>query len=289
MGAGVIHRHPSREQSMEKSQKYYVVAKGIKPGIYTTWFGPGGAEELVRGITGALYKKFASLSEAQRWLENPISSVAASGNTAPLTGSATRKPRLVGGYKGRKKKQASSLPGSPALWAESFTLPLSSITPGKIIVYTDGGCRGNPGPGGYGVIIIAGEARIELAEGFRLTTNNRMEMMACLAALKALKTPADVILHSDSRYVINGINKGWASKWRVNNWMRTKNEAAENSDLWAQLLDLCDSHRVQFVWIHGHAGQTENERCDRLAAEASEGPDLQQDRAYVEGRTRIPG
>jgi ribonuclease HI len=157
-------------------------------------------------------------------------------------------------------------------------------------VYTDGGCRGNPGPGGYGVIIIiAGETRIELAEGFRLTTNNRMEMMACLAALRALKTPADVVLHSDSRYVINGIDKGWARKWRANHWMRTRNEAAENSDLWAQLLDLCDSHRVRFIWVHGHAGQTENERCDALAGAAAAGPDLKEDLAYVQGRTRAPG
>jgi len=276
---------------MGKSQKYYAVARGIQPGIYTTWFGPEGAEERIRGFAGALYRKFASLPEAQRWLENPIpvTARATPGKAASLTGSATRKPRLAGGDKGRNKKQASSLPGSPAIWAGSFTSPIAGLSPEKIVVYTDGGCRGNPGPGGYGVIIIAGEARIELAEGFRTTTNNRMEMMACLAALRALKPPADVILHSDSRYVVNGIDKGWARKWRANNWMRTKSGAAENSDLWAQLLDLCDSHRVRFIWVPGHSGQTENERCDELAAAAAEGPDLKEDRAYVEGRTRIPG
>jgi ribonuclease HI len=211
------------------------------------------------------------------------------GKTTSSTGNAICKPRHIGGDKGRNKEQTSSLPGSPTLRAGSSTLPVSNLSPGRIVVYTDGGCRGNPGPGGYGVIIIAGETRIELAEGYRLTTNNRMEMMACLAALKTLPPHADMTLHSDSRYVVNGINKGWARKWRANNWMRTKREAAENSDLWAQLLDLCDAHRVQFVWIHGHTGQMENERCDRLAAEASEGPDLKEDRAYVEGRTRIPG
>jgi ribonuclease HI len=155
-------------------------------------------------------------------------------------------------------------------------------------VFTDGGCLGNPGPGGYGVIIIAGETRIELAEGFRLTTNNRMEMMACLAALRALPPPSDIILHSDSRYVINGINKGWARRWRADRWMRTRSEPAENSDLWAQLLDLCDSHRVRFVWVHGHTGQRENERCDALAGAAAAGPDLKEDLAYVQGRTRAP-
>jgi ribonuclease HI len=249
---------------MGKPQTYYAVAKGRKPGIYTAWFGPGGAEELIQGFSGALYKKFTSLAEAERWLKNPISAMAASEKITSPTGSAIRKSQCVD----RDKEQNIK---------------------GKIVVYTDGGCRGNPGPGGYGVIIIAGEKRIELAEGFRLTTNNRMEMMACLAALKALKTPADVILHSDSRYVINGISKGWARKWRANNWMRTRSEAAENSDLWAQLLDLCDSHRVWFVWIRGHAGQTENERCDELAGAAAVGPDLKEDLAYVQGRTRTPG
>ncbi len=274
---------------MGKSHNYYVVAKGRKPGIYTAWFGPGGAEELIRGFSGALYRKFASLAEAERWIENPISAVAASGRTTSTAGSATRKPRLVGWDKGPHIKQSSSLPGSHAQGAGGFTLPVCDLSPGKIVVYTDGGCLGNPGPGGYGVIIIAGETRIELAEGFRLTTNNRMEMMACLAALRALKTHADVVLHSDSRYVINGINKGWARKWRANHWMRTRNEAAENCDLWAQLLDLCDSHRVRFIWVHGHAGQTENERCDALAGAAATGQDLKEDLAYVQGRTRAPG
>jgi ribonuclease HI len=249
---------------MGKPQTYYAVAKGRRPGIYTAWFGPGGAEELIRGFSGAVYKRFASLSEAERWLENPISAMAVSEKITSPTGSAIRKPQIADGDKELNIK-------------------------GKIVVYTDGGCRGNPGPGGYGVIIIAGEKRIELAEGFRLTTNNRMELMACLAALKALITPADVILHSDSRYVINGISKGWARKWRANNWMRTRSEAAENSDLWAQLLDLCDSHRVRFVWVRGHAGQTENERCDELAGAAAVGSNLKEDLAYVQGRTRTPG
>ncbi|MBA4422235.1 MAG: ribonuclease HI [Syntrophus sp. (in: bacteria)] len=236
---------------MGKTKKHYAVAKGIKPGIYNAWFGSEGAEEQVRGFSGALYKGFASLTEAQRWLENPASFGRISGK------------------------------------ANSLKVPSTRPSPGETAIYTDGGCRGNPGPGGYGVIIVTGEKRIEFADGFRLTTNNRMEMMACIAALRALKTPADVILYSDSRYVVNGIDKGWARKWRANNWMRTKSEAAENSDLWAQLLDLCDSHRVQFVWVPGHAGHPENERCDELATAAAQGADLKEDRAYVQGRTRV--
>ncbi len=236
---------------MGKTKKHYAVARGREPGIYSDWFGPEGAEEQIRGYAGALYKGFASLTEARRWLENPVS---------------VRRTFDTG---------------------NSLKVPAAGLSPGEIAIYTDGGCRGNPGPGGYGVIIDTGGKRIEFAEGFRLTTNNRMEMMACIAALRTLKTPADVILYSDSRYVVNGIDKGWARKWRANRWMRTKSEAAENSDLWAQLLDLCDSHRVRFVWVHGHAGHPENERCDELATAAARGADLKEDRAYVQGRTRM--
>jgi ribonuclease HI len=238
---------------MGKTKKHYAVARGRKPGIYTDWFGSGGAEEQVRSYAGALYKGFASLTEARLWLENPVSAGGASARGNTLKASAA----------GR--------------------------SPGEIAIYTDGGCRGNPGPGGYGVIIVAGEKRTEFAEGFRLTTNNRMEMMACIAALRTLETQAGVILYSDSRYVVNGIDKGWARKWRANHWMRTKSEAAENSDLWAQLLDLCDRQRVRFVWVHGHAGHPENERCDELATAAARGADLKEDRAYVQGRTRMSG
>lgn len=273
---------------MGKSPKYYAVARGVEPGIYTAWFGPEGAEVRIRGFPGALYKGFSSLSEAERWLEHPVSA-AASGRTSPPTVSSARRSRSAGRDKRQESRLMTTSPESPVCPAGAFPFPASCIPPEKIVVYTDGGCLGNPGPGGYGAVIIAGQARIELAEGFRLTTNNRMELMACIAALGALQPPADVVLHSDSRYVVNGISKGWARKWRTNHWMRTKSGAAENSDLWSKLLDLCDLHRVQFNWVRGHAGQAENERCDALAVAAAKGPDLREDQAYVEGRTRIPG
>jgi ribonuclease HI len=97
-----------------------------------------------------------------------------------------------------------------------------------------------------------------------------------------------VILHSDSRYVVNGISQGWARKWRLNNWMRTKREAAENVDLWARLLDLCALHQIEFVWVRGHAGHPENEHCDKLATKAAEDTDLKEDTAYLQNRTKMP-
>ncbi len=153
-----------------------------------------------------------------------------------------------------------------------------------VTIYTDGGALGNPGPGGYGVVLIAGKHRKELSGGFRLTTNNRMELLACIKGLEALKYPCEVSLYSDSKYVVNGITKGWAARWRKNGWMRNKKEAAVNPDLWARLLDLCQKHTVRFHWVKGHAGTAENERCDQLAKAAAQGPKLPPDPGYPNGR-----
>lgn len=136
-------------------------------------------------------------------------------------------------------------------------------------IFTDGACSGNPGPGGYGVILRCGGREKELSGGFRRTTNNRMELLAAIEGLSALRVPCDVTLYSDSQYLVNGVTKGWAEKWRKNGWMRGKNEPALNPDLWGRLLDLLARHKVQIVWVRGHAGHAENERCDALAVAAS--------------------
>lgn len=136
-------------------------------------------------------------------------------------------------------------------------------------IFTDGACSGNPGPGGYGAILCYGGKKKEIAQGFSQTTNNRMELSAAIEALRLLKEPCDVTLYSDSQYLINGITKGWAQKWRQNNWMRTKKDPALNADLWEVLLELCSRHHIQWIWVKGHAGHPENERCDRLAVEAA--------------------
>ena len=137
-------------------------------------------------------------------------------------------------------------------------------------IFTDGACSGNPGPGGYGVILRYKGVNKELSDGDPSTTNNRMELSAVIAGLSALKEPCDVTLYSDSKYIIDAIQKGWAKKWQANSWMRNKKEPALNPDLWDRLLSLLEVHNVEFVWVKGHAGPPENERCDQLAVAQSQ-------------------
>lgn len=135
-------------------------------------------------------------------------------------------------------------------------------------IFTDGACSGNPGKGGYGVILKYGEKTKELSEGFVKTTNNRMEILAAIKGLEALKEPCNVTLYSDSKYLVDSVNQGWIIKWKKNNWFRTKSEKAKNIDLFKRLMELLNIHKVEFVWVKGHAGHPENERCDKLATES---------------------
>ena len=140
----------------------------------------------------------------------------------------------------------------------------------KIEIFTDGACSGNPGPGGWGCILRYGNAEKELSGGEGDTTNNRMELTAAIEGLKALKEKCEVTLYTDSQYVANGINKGWARSWQKNGWIKSDKKPALNSDLWEELLSLIDRHEVSVVWVKGHNGHPENERCDRLAVAMSE-------------------
>lgn len=135
----------------------------------------------------------------------------------------------------------------------------------KVDIFTDGACSGNPGPGGWGAILRYNTVEKEISGGEFNTTNNRMEITAVIEALAMLKEPCEVTLYSDSQYVCNALEKGWAKKWKANNWMRNKKDPALNPDLWERLLQLYDTHKVKIVWVKGHAGHSENERCDRLA------------------------
>ena len=138
-----------------------------------------------------------------------------------------------------------------------------------VTIYTDGACSGNPGPGGFGAILMYGDHKKELSGGEAETTNNRMELMGVITALKALKRPCTVQLYTDSQYVVNAIQKGWAKKWRANGWMRNKKDKAMTPDLWQELLALLAIHQVTFHWVKGHAENPYNNRCDELAVAES--------------------
>jgi ribonuclease HI len=146
----------------------------------------------------------------------------------------------------------------------------------KVTIYTDGAARGNPGPGGYGVVLISGKRRLELSEGYRLTTNNRMELMAVIVGLEALKISGlEVVIYTDSRYVADAVEQGWVFRWESKFFKKKK-----NADLWMRFLRIYRNHKIKFVWIKGHASNPENEYCDRLAVEASEKKRLLEDTGY---------
>jgi len=152
----------------------------------------------------------------------------------------------------------------------------------SVTIYTDGACLGNPGPGGYGVVLLYKGRRKELSGGYRKTTNNRMEIMAEIVGLKALKEKCEATLYSDSEYLVKAITKGWVKRWRKNNWRRNRKEKALNPDLWEQLLQLYEYHQVEFKWVKGHAKSAENNRCDELALEAAQQSNLPVDEGYNE-------
>lgn len=154
------------------------------------------------------------------------------------------------------------------------------MPPGEIVIYTDGAARGNPGPGGLGVVMMYGKHRKELSEGYRLTTNNRMELLAVIRGLETLKRDdLKVKIYTDSRYVSDAVNNGWVFSWESKRFKKKK-----NADLWQQFLLLYRKYKVEFVWVKGHASITENERCDELAVQASLGATLLEDSGYVENK-----
>lgn len=226
-------------------KKYYAVAAGRTCGIFTDW---PAAEAQVKGFPGARYKSFAHEEEARAWLADP------------------------------RYRQRDEEPKRPP--APPAPRPRTS-QPEVVNVYTDGGCLNNPGPGGYGIVIEQDGERREISGGFRLTTNNRMEMMAAIVALEELRdTRQQIHLFSDSSYLVNGIEKGWAKKWRTNGWSKSDGRAALNSDLWRKLLELLEGRAVVLHWLKGHAGHEQNERCDSLAVAMARQRDLPADEQY---------
>ena len=150
------------------------------------------------------------------------------------------------------------------------------MSPSVVSIYTDGACSGNPGPGGYGVVLLSGSLRKELSGGFRLTTNNRMELLAAITGLEALKLDGLVVrLYTDSQYLVNAVNNGWLFSWEKKRFAKKK-----NPDLWIRFLEVYRRHRVTLVWVKGHSNDPENERCDTLAVAASKLPGLPEDEGY---------
>jgi ribonuclease HI len=245
---------------MSKKKQYYVVVRGRQPGVYRQWFGDNEAAAQVEGVPKAIYKGFHTREEAIGWLRQL--------GRETLMQSAPNLLDLL---------ESSSEP-TPQESAEEL------LQAGKILIYTDGGAIENPGPGGYGVVLRYGKHRRELSGGFRWTTNNRMELMACIEALSALKYECPVVLYSDSAYVVNCMAKGWAQRWEANGWQMRNDEPVKNADLWQQMLDLSSKHEVEWQWVRGHAGNPDNERCDRLAMAAARGPELLIDAAYEDSQ-----
>lgn len=149
--------------------------------------------------------------------------------------------------------------------------------PDEVTIYTDGACSGNPGPGGYGVVLISGKHRKEISEGYRLTTNNRMELLAAITGLEALKKDGTIVkLHTDSKYLVNAVNNGWVFNWENRRFAKKKNK-----DLWIRFLEAYRRHRVTLIWIKGHNNHPENEYCDQLAVNASKKSILKEDTGYL--------
>jgi ribonuclease HI len=245
---------------MAAKKRFYAVRNGRTPGIYKSW---KECEAQVRGFSNAEFEGFLTLSEAKDYLKQAQQNKSNEERAAP------------------KQEVFKGLEPIPLLVRDSRSLK-------QVVMYTDGACTGNPGPGGYGVVLIYGERRKELSAGFRLTTNNRMEILACVAGLQELKEPCDVTIYSDSKYVVDSITKSWALKWRKRGWKRIDKDGQEkdaiNADLWARMLDLCDKHRVRFQWVRGHDGNEGNERCDHLARTAAATDRFGRDVEYESGR-----
>ncbi|MFC2029387.1 ribonuclease HI [Chloroflexota bacterium] len=240
----------------KRKKQYYIVVHGRQHGIYSNWFGHGGAAEQVEGFPDAIYRGFYDREEAIEWL-----------GTFGWDTLASLAPDLL--------DLLESSPPPPQ--SEG---PEELLAAGKVLIYTDGGAISNPGPGGYGVVLRFKGRRKELAGGFRLTTNNRMELRACIEGLRALRHECSVVLFSDSSYVVNGMTKGWAERWQVDGWKLSSGQSVKNAGLWRKLLEQCQKHDVEFRWVRGHSGNRDNERCDQLAMAAAKGRGLAVDEGY---------
>lgn len=245
---------PSRKKSL------YVVLKGHQPGVYQQWEGPEGAKIQVEGFVHAVYKGFYTAEEAYNWLKSQAKE--------PL-------PPPLMKWLIEQEGEASN-PSSKSL----KSLTETHLQAGGTVIFTDGATLGNPGWGGYAAVILQNQSRREISGGFRLTTNNRMELYACIAALESIQPPQKVLLITDSAYVYRPMRQGWLQRWAENGWKRRNRKEVENQDLWQRLYRLCQHLEVEVYWIKGHNATLENERCDRLANQAAQKLNLPEDQGY---------
>ncbi|PIE74740.1 MAG: ribonuclease HI [Deltaproteobacteria bacterium] len=207
-------------------KKWYAVRKGYKTGIYKSWFGEDGAKKQVDGYKGAQYKGFTNINDAENFMSG--------------------KSGLSVSHKNSENSH--------------------HINENMIIVYTDGGCINNPGAGGYGAVIIKNGIVHKLSGGRRYTTNNRMEMLACIKALEYLKLEKrEIVVYTDSAYIVNAVNKKWLFSWQKNNFIKSDGKEVLNRDLWIEILKYLNLLNVKLRWVKGHSGIEYNEICDKLA------------------------
>ena len=243
------------------TKKVYAVARGRATGIFTTW---AECERHVKGYEGARYKSFADVTEALAWLSGGWKSAPAS-KKAPA--SATRSA-------GASAKPLAAHPATGTTHHRSASSAArANDAPVDYTIYTDGSCLKNPGgPGGW-AIVAKDEATGAVTEqngGDPMTTNNRMELTAVISAVERLKEPCDIKIYTDSQYVANAFLKGWIWNWKKNGWKKSDKKPVLNPELWERLLKALSKHEYEFIWVKGHAGHPENERCDRLAVAQSE-------------------
>lgn len=252
-----------------RKKSIYIVLRGRQPGVYPHWEGSEGAKIQVEGFAKAVYKGFYTTEEAYNWLKSQPKVLL----SPPLAKWLAEQEKPLENHSSNSKPLRSLIE--------------DHLRAGGTVIFTDGSTLGNPGPGGYAAVILHDQNRREISGGFRFTTNNRMELYACIAALESLQPPAQVLLITDSAYVYRAVTEGWLQRWAKNGWRRKDGQTIENPDLWQRLFDLMQVFSTEFLWIKGHNATTENEVCDRLAKLAAQSAGLPPDKGYHRQNTPL--
>ncbi|MBI5651055.1 MAG: ribonuclease HI [Chloroflexi bacterium] len=252
--------------------------KGRVPGIYKTW---AECEAQVKGFADAIFKGFRTRADAKKFLAQEIAG-------RPHSATRAEQKKLQVSHRDLELGKGFEERDAISRFARNDDEGRNDDAD-RVIIYTDGSSVGNPGAGGYAAVMLYGGHRKEARGGFRLTTNNRMEMMAALVGLGLLKRHCAVTIYTDSKYLRDAMMNGWVKRWMKNGWRTRADTPVANMDLWLQLWDHAQKHNVKFEWVRGHAGNAENERCDQLATQMAARDDLPPDAGYENGLTGEPG